>query len=111
MDRVTSPALCYQSFELRFAIRRRTMNPPACYERWLVQREFLNIEPARRCECKRRSGRNAEHGRRSTRFSDQRFYVFDLALDRIGHRVATLTSTAAVVAEHGEVRRQQWSQF
>src|ERR1700694_52134 len=52
-----------------------------------------------------------EHEGRSTGFLDERVDIFNFARDRIRCCVSAVASTPAVIGEHGEVRREERSQF
>ena len=74
----------------------------------LEQRQSGDGQPARgRLQRQAGAGRVAEHRRRSAGFGDQRREILDLAFDRVWSRVAAFAPPAAVVVEHGEVRRQE----
>jgi hypothetical protein len=52
----------------------------------------------------------AVNERRPAHRVDQRFDVFDLALDRVGRGIAAVAAAAPVVSNDGEVRRKAGGQ-
>src|SRR5260370_1769069 len=81
-------------------------------ERRLVQRQLLDAtEAIRRFQCKNCAGGHAPDKRRPTRFAQERWDVFALALHGIGRPTTTAASTSTVVGEDGEVLCQELSQL
>ena len=74
----------------------------------LVHREFLDLVTELDCCLHRqcRAGGDTEHERRSTRFVDEGFDVFNFTLNRIRLRISAVASSPTIIVEHGEVLRQ-----
>jgi hypothetical protein len=82
------------------------------HERRLVERELRDVETAcRRQKAKSRSGRQAQHERRSASLPYESIDVFDLSLFPIGRGIGALTPAATVIGEYGEVVCKERRQF
>src|SRR5260370_13491405 len=82
-------------------------------EKWrFVQRQFFNSETTG----SRFEGKNGPRGQtpnvcRSASRVDERLYIFNFAVDRVGHRIATVAPASPVVVEYLEVPSPQICQL
>src|SRR5260370_23937630 len=82
------------------------------HDEWrFVYRNLLDASEAICClERKYCTGGNAPDKRCATRFVDEGFDVFELALHRIGRCITAVASTPTIVGEDREVLRQQFGE-
>jgi len=110
-DGVASPTRRDQLGEVCSVIRRRTR----CTDKVgrLEQRQLGDSQPVGgRLQRQAGAGRVTEDCRCAAGFDDQRREILDLAVDRVGGRIATFAPATAVVVVHAEVRREErreWS--